>query len=117
MAEAKRLPNGRWKIRYRDPQGRPRSKVCDTKAEARDHVQDIGHAGRTRTWVAPELGRITLEQWAGQYMSTVVHLRPTTVWLYERELEYILTGHITTTRHSSFRIFEIRGDDLRGDCR
>lgn len=54
MAEPKRLPNGRWQIRYRDPQGRPRSKVCDTKAEARNHVQEVGHAGRIRSWVARE---------------------------------------------------------------
>ena len=84
MGEPKKLPNGRWKIRYRDPQGRPRSKVCATKAEARDWVQEIGHAGRARAWVAPELGRITLRKWAEEYMSTVVHLRPTTVWLYQR---------------------------------
>jgi site-specific recombinase XerC len=64
--------------------------VCDTKGEARNHVQDVRHAGRARQWVAPELGRITLDDWSRQYMSTVVHLRPTTVWLYERELEYIL---------------------------
>lgn len=90
MAEPKKLPNGRWRIRYRDPQGRPRSKVCNTKAEARDWVQEVGHAGRAQAWVAPELGRITLRKWAEEYMSTVVHLRPTTVWLYERELAYIL---------------------------
>jgi hypothetical protein len=90
MAEPKRLPNGRWKIRYRDPQGHPRSKVCDTKTEARNFVQEVGHAGRTRSWVAPELGRITLRRWGDEYMSTVVHLRPTSVWLYERELAYIL---------------------------
>jgi hypothetical protein len=36
MAEPKKLPNGRWQVRYRDPEGRPRSKVGDTKAEARD---------------------------------------------------------------------------------
>jgi hypothetical protein len=62
MAEPKKLPNGRWQVRYRDPEGRPRSKVCDTKAEARDYVQDVGHAGRTKGWVAPELGRITLRK-------------------------------------------------------
>jgi integrase len=90
MAEPKRLPNGRWQVRYRDPDGRPRSKVCDTKAQARAWVQDTGHAGRARKWVAPELGRITLSDWAGKYMSTVVHLRPTTVWLYQRELAHIL---------------------------
>jgi hypothetical protein len=59
-------------------------------AEARNFVQDAGHAGRARQWVTPELGRITLAQWSRQYKSTVVHLRPTTVWLYERELERIL---------------------------
>ena len=58
MAEPKKLPNGRWQVRYRDPEGRPCSKVCDTKAEARDYVQDVGHAGRTKGWAAPELGRI-----------------------------------------------------------
>src|SRR5205823_9569665 len=45
MAEPKRLPNGRWQIRYRDPQGRLRSKVCDTKAEARNYAQDEGQSG------------------------------------------------------------------------
>jgi hypothetical protein len=28
--------------------------------------------------------------WADQYLSTVVQLRPTTVWLYKREAEYLL---------------------------
>jgi integrase len=59
------------------------------RAEARNFVQDIGHAGRARQWVAPELGRITLDEWYRPYKSTVVHLRPTTVWLYEREMEHI----------------------------
>jgi len=76
MAEPKRLPNGRWKVRYRDPEGRPRSKTCDTKAEARAFVEEVGHARRGRSWVAPERGRITLSDWAEQYMTTVVHLRP-----------------------------------------
>ena len=60
MPEPRRLPNGRWKIRYRDPEGRSRSKTCRTKSEARAFVEDVGHAVRQRTWVAPERGRITL---------------------------------------------------------
>jgi len=90
MAEPKRLPNGRWKVRYRDPEGRPRSKTCNTKAEARAFVEEVGHARRGRLWVAPERGRITLFDWAEQYMTTVVHLRPTTVAIYEQELNHIL---------------------------
>ncbi len=90
MAEPQRLPSGRWKVRYRDPEGRPRSKTCDTKAEARAFVEEVGHARRGRSWVAPERGRITLSDWADQYMTTVVHRRPTTVAIYEQELNHIL---------------------------
>jgi integrase len=89
MAEPKQLPNGRWKIRFRDPLGRPRSKVCDTKREARAFAEDIAHAGRQGSWILPERGKITLEAWSAQYMATVVHLRPTSIALYQRELVHI----------------------------
>lgn len=91
MAESTRLPNGRWKIRYRDPEGHPRSKTCNTRREALAFVQEVGHRGRQKTWVPPERGRITLAAWCEQSMSTVVHLRPTTIALYERELVHIHT--------------------------
>ena len=90
MAEPRRLANGRWKIRYRDPEGHPRSKTCDTKSEARAFLEEVGHASRHRTWVAPERGRITLAEWSKQYMETVIHLRPTSIDLYQRELKHIL---------------------------
>lgn len=90
MAEPIKLPNGRWKIRYRDPEGHPRSKTCNTRREALAFVQEVGHGGRQKTWVPPERGRITLAAWCEQYMSTVVYLRPTTIALYERELVHIL---------------------------
>jgi len=90
VPEPRQLTNGRWKIRYRDPEGRQRSKTCRTKSEARAYLEEVGHAVRQRTWVAPERGRITLAAWSEQYMTTVVHLRPTSVSLYERELVHIL---------------------------
>jgi hypothetical protein len=90
VPEPRQLPNGRWKVRYRDPEGRPRSKTCRTKSEARAYLEEVRHAVRQRTWVAPERGRITLAAWSEQYMTTVVHLRPTSVSLYERELVHIL---------------------------
>lgn len=89
MAEPRQLPNGRWKVRFRDPLGRPRSKVCDTKREARAYAEDVAHAGRRGHWVAPERSRTTLNAWTTQYMATVVHLRPTTVALYQREFVHI----------------------------
>lgn len=90
MAEPKRLSSGRWKVRYRDPLGRPRSKVCNTKGEARAYAEEIGHAARRREWTAPELGRMLLADWVAKYTCTVVHRRPTTLCLYEREFEHVL---------------------------
>ncbi|HML01378.1 MAG TPA: hypothetical protein VK428_14410 [Acidimicrobiales bacterium] len=89
MPEPKQLPNGRWKIRFRDPLGGPRSKVCDTKREARAFAEDVAHSGRRGSWVAPELSRNTLEAWSTQYMAIVVHLRPASVALCQRELAHI----------------------------
>ena len=74
--------------------GCPRSKVCDTKAEARAYVEEIGHAARHREWIAPERGRMLLTEWVAMYMSTVVHLRPTTVCLSHGN------GHREGARHS-----------------
>jgi hypothetical protein len=51
---------------------------------------EVGPAGRHRIWATPERGRITLTAWSDQYMSTVVHLRPTTITLYDPELVHIL---------------------------
>lgn len=58
MVEPKRLPNGRWEIRYRDPEVRARRAVYHTKGDARAYLEEVGHALRHRTWVAPERGRI-----------------------------------------------------------
>jgi Phage integrase, N-terminal SAM-like domain len=41
--------------------------------------------GSHQNWDAPRSGT-----GPDEYMSTVAPLRPTTVWLYERELEHIL---------------------------
>lgn len=51
--------------------------MCDTKADARDRVHEVGHAERAQSSVPPELGR-TRPGLVGEYMSTVVHLHPTT---------------------------------------
>jgi hypothetical protein len=79
------LPSGRWEVRYRDPNGRPRRKVLDTKKQARDLLASVRTDGRRGTWVAPELGRITFGKWVDQWLETTVHLRSATRVRYERD--------------------------------
>ena len=92
---------GRWLSRrsFRTVDGRSATATRRGDPAARSATPRPRHATTCRTsatpggqkrGVAPELGRITLRKWAEQYMTTVVHLRPTTVWLYERELNHIL---------------------------
>jgi integrase len=81
-----RVPGGRWELRYRDPSGQPRRRRFDTKAQAREYLAEVRIGAKTGTWTAPECGRITFERWEQQWWSTVVHLRPSTLARYERDL-------------------------------
>ncbi len=58
----------------------------DTKGDAKDHLADIRVKGRTGSWVAPELGRITFGKWVDEWWTTTVHLRSATRYRYDRDL-------------------------------
>jgi integrase len=79
-------PTGRWEVRYRDPQGRPRRFRFATQKEARDHLADVRVAGRSGSYTAPELGRVTFARWVKEWETTTVHLRSATRARYERDL-------------------------------
>jgi len=81
------LPSGRWELRYRDPNGRPRRQRFDTKGAAKDHLAEVRTKGRTGTWVAPELGRMTFGKWVDEWWGTNVHLRSATRTRYNRDLK------------------------------
>src|SRR6202034_3591381 len=80
------LPSGRWEVRYRDPDGRPRRFRFDTKSDARDHLADVRTKSRTGAWVAPELGKVTFAKWVVEWRGTTVHLRSATRARYEQDL-------------------------------
>ncbi len=80
------LATGRWELRYRDPNGRPRRMPFATKRDARDFFADLRFRAQAGTWTAPNTGRLTLERLAEEWWATVVHLRPATRARYERDL-------------------------------
>jgi integrase len=76
----KRTRNGRttYRVRYRDPAGRQRSKVFDRKIDADGWLTDNEHAKRHRAWVDPAAGRERFSEWAERWYATTAALRPTT---------------------------------------
>ncbi len=65
MASIDRYPGGRWRARWRAPDGRSRSQVFDRKLDAQRHLASIEHAKLTGGYVDPAAGRTTVaDYWA-----------------------------------------------------
>jgi integrase len=76
----KRVRNGRttYRVRYRDPAGRQRSKVFRLKVDANDWLHANETAKGERRWVDPAAGRERFGEWAERWYATTAALRPTT---------------------------------------
>lgn len=88
----RRLPSGRWQARYPGPDGRRRSApyTFDTKTAAGRWLR-LTEAEVTRgDWMDPEVGRVTLQDYAERWIRERPGLRPRTVELYR----WLLGKHI-----------------------
>jgi hypothetical protein len=76
----KRVRNGRttYRVRYRDPAGRQRSKVFRLKVDVNDWLHANETAKGERRWVDPAAGRERFGEWAERWYATTAALRPTT---------------------------------------
>lgn len=80
------LASGRWEVRYRDPNGRPRQLRFDTKGHAKDHLATVRTKGIEGSYIAPERGRLSFGAWCDEWWATKVDLRARTLARYERDL-------------------------------
>lgn len=60
----------RWQARYRDPDGRERSKTFRRKLDAQRWLDDVTADLRTGRYVDPRAGRVTLGAFAGQWLGS-----------------------------------------------
>jgi integrase len=76
----KRVRNGKisYRVRYRDPTGRQRSKVFARKVDADNWLHANETAKQERRWVDPAAGRERFGEWAERWYATTAALRPTT---------------------------------------
>jgi len=93
MAHIEKRPDRRkpWRVRYRDPLGRERSRSFTRKADA-DRFMATVQADLIRgDWTDPRLSRITVEEWAERWLRTKSHLKPKTLAGYRSNLQ----AHVT----------------------
>ncbi|MDQ2727351.1 MAG: site-specific integrase [Actinomycetota bacterium] len=90
MGSIDKRPSGRWRARYRDPQGRLRSQTFGRKGDAERFLQRNGADLQRGEWIDPALRRILFAEWAELWWATTVRLRPTT----RRGYWQILHNHV-----------------------
>jgi integrase len=72
MASIDPYSGGRWRARYRTPEGKSRSRVFDRKLDARRWLASVEHQKMVGGYVDPSSGRITFRSYAEQWSARQV---------------------------------------------
>src|SRR5581483_605096 len=73
MAHVEKRGPGRWRARYRAPDGRERSKTFDRRIDAERCLTSIEHSKLVGNYVDPAAGRITFKCFAETWRTIQVH--------------------------------------------
>lgn len=79
MASVARRPDGRWRARYRDEEGKEHAKHTATKREALDWLDGERARMRAGTWVDPKRAKLTLGEWCEEWLRGYSSKRLSTV--------------------------------------
>jgi len=85
-----RQPNGRWRARYRGPDGRQRSQTFDRKYDAERFLERNATDIQRGEWTDPARRRTLFAEWADAWWETTIKLRPAT----RRGYWQILHNHV-----------------------
>jgi integrase len=92
FGSVRRLPSGRWQVRYRTSDGRQHTapETFATKTEATRHLAQVETDLSRGQWSDPRLGRTTFAEWAARWETTTVNLRANTRAAYRNLLRRYL---------------------------
>jgi integrase len=88
MSSIAKRPNGRWRARYRDHDGREHARHFTRRVDAQRWLDEVTTSLVTGQYVAPDAGRITFRDYAERWRRAQVH-RPTSA----EKVESILRLH------------------------
>jgi integrase len=89
---ARRLPSGRWQVRYYDQAGvrHTAPRTFPSKADANRYLAQVEADLLRGTWTDPRLARITFGEWVERWWPTTADLRPGTRTFYDYLLRRLL---------------------------
>lgn len=73
MASVKRRPNGRWRARYRDEDGKEHARHFDRKTDGQRWLDEVTTSQVTGMYVHPKAGDITVAAYARQWAAARPH--------------------------------------------
>jgi integrase len=79
MSSISKDVSGKWRARYRDPNGRTRSRNFDRRDDAKRFLTSIDHAKLAGAYIDPAGGRTTFGDYAKTWRKGIVDLRPSTL--------------------------------------
>src|SRR3954462_14794431 len=89
MASIARRPDGTWRPRYRDAEGKEHARHFDRKVDAQRWLDEVTTSVITGTYVDPKAGKETVRAYAERWRAVQVH-RPSTAEL----VEIVLRRHV-----------------------
>ena len=121
FGNVRRLPSGRYQIRYPGPDGRIRTgpETYERKGDADRALVLVESDMRTGRWTDPERGRVKLADYAATWVTERPGLRPRTAdnyrWLLKKHVSPHL-GAVPVGKLSTPMIREWRATLLRQRC-
>jgi integrase len=92
IEERKRQHHTAYKVYWRDPAGRIRTRTFTRSADAKRYAREVEHRKDTGSYVDPAAGNITLADAFDHMMATATHLRPSTRELYAMHGRLYIAG-------------------------
>ena len=108
MAHVEKRGQGRWRARYRDPDGRERSRTFDRKSDAERFLTGVEHSKLVGTYIDPRAGRMTFGEYAQVWLATRVH-RPSTAARVESDLRVHAVPELGSRPLAAVRHSEVQG--------
>jgi integrase len=89
---ARRLPSGRWQVRYYDQAGARHTapRTFPSRADANRYLAQVQADLLRGAWTDPRLARITFGEWVERWWPTTADLRPGTRTFYDYLLRRLL---------------------------
>lgn len=97
MASINKTKHGTYRVRFRTPDGRDRSKTFKRRAEADAFAATVETSKLSGAYTDPSLGKTRFGDWAGQFQASRINLRPSTLArddAYFRNLILPAFGHL-----------------------